>query len=494
MDYGELAQRACGKKGEICVDFWTVLEGFGGCLGYLVIIGLNMSNVLRYWIGAADDVWYTSYYFLTALFLFVFMLPLTFIRQFGHFAWISVLSIASIGGVVLLVIFHGPGTGSDVLSEFAVLAESNCSASDLLIANDTAVLSFSDVTCEDTGTLQHAMFDAATCLQRCLEDEFCTVVQVPAGSLDGTTEPAPGGCVFCCAELEYCDFQSTNASSVGDGLVPANANSTDIYVIDDDQSCKSIQEIGIVKWASAGVFAALGAAAFALGCQTAAFHAYNTLEDANLQRWTWVCVVAVGVGALLCMITGFAGYFSFLNFVDGEILDSFPDSDIPAQVFRIFLVVHLILYYPVHFAIMRHSLAKLFGQDVLQMELKFYIPITVIPNLICLGVVMATQQFYVIVDLTGGIGGTLLYFIFPGILAIVLLTREGSDIVEKNADSSQRNNSGEAATSDENDQLSRKVVCGAKVMVFLGGLVMICTVTMTIICETSYGTELHDNC
>ena len=172
----------------------------------------------------------------------------------------------------------------------------------------------------------------------------------------------------------------------------------------------------IVKWASAGVFAALGAAAFALGCQTAAFHAYNTLEDANLQRWTWVCVVAVGVGALLCMITGFAGYvpraglpppllscwplrrskgnnalraccesflmetvryFSFLNFVDGEILDSFPDSDIPAQVFRIFLVVHLILYYPVHFAIMRHSLAKLFGQDVLQMELKFYIPITV---------------------------------------------------------------------------------------------------------------------
>ena len=27
---------------------------------------------------------------------------------------------------------------------------------------------------------------------------------------------------------------------------------------------------------------------------------------------------------------------------------------------------------------------------------------------------MATQQFYVIVDLTGGVGGTLLYFIFPG--------------------------------------------------------------------------------
>jgi hypothetical protein len=47
------------------------------------------------------------------------------------------------------------------------------------------------------------------------------------------------------------------------------------------------------------------------------------------------------------------------------------------QVFRVFLVVHLVLYYPVHFAVMRHSLGKLFGQDVLQMPLKLYIPLTV---------------------------------------------------------------------------------------------------------------------
>ena len=43
---------------------------------------------------------------------------------------------------------------------------------------------------------------------------------------------------------------------------------------------------------------------------------------------------------------------------------------------------------------------------------------------------MATQSFYVIVDITGGVGGTLLYFIFPGICAVVLLQRKGSDIEE----------------------------------------------------------------
>jgi hypothetical protein len=89
-DYGELASRACGKKGEVCVDVWTVLEGVGGCLGYLVIIGNNVSSVLQAWAGTTSDVWYTSYYFLTGLVLVVFIMPLTFVRQFGHFAWISV--------------------------------------------------------------------------------------------------------------------------------------------------------------------------------------------------------------------------------------------------------------------------------------------------------------------------------------------------------------------------------------------------------------------
>ena len=45
-----------------------------------------------------------------------------------------------------------------------------------------------------------------------------------------------------------------------------------------------------------------------------------------------------------------------------------------------------------------------------------------------------------------------------------------------------------------NRALAVKLVCGAKVMVALACVVMVCTVTMTIICETSYGTDLHDNC
>ncbi len=46
----------------------------------------------------------------------------------------------------------------------------------------------------------------------------------------------------------------------------------------------------------------------------------------------------------------------------------------------------------------------------------------------------------------------------------------------------------------QSDATTRWVVLGAKVMIALGAAVLVCTVTMTILCETSYGTPMHDNC
>ncbi len=78
-----------------------------------------------------------------------------------------------------------------------------------------------------------------------------------------------------------------------------------------------------------------------------------------------------------------------------------------------------------------------------------------------------------------------------GILAIVLLTRESSDIEEKRP-FGEGHAEGDANSRVAN--LNRRLVCSAKAMIVLAGTVLICTVTMTILCETSYGTEFHKNC
>ncbi len=40
------------------MDIWTVLEGVGGCLGYLVIVGVNASSVMRFWLSTSEEEWY----------------------------------------------------------------------------------------------------------------------------------------------------------------------------------------------------------------------------------------------------------------------------------------------------------------------------------------------------------------------------------------------------------------------------------------------------
>ena len=52
--------------------------------------------------------------------------------------------------------------------------------------------------------------------------------------------------------------------------------------------CEHHMTLGPVtpSYASAGVFAALGAATFALGCQTAALHAYRTMKDPTPDKWS----------------------------------------------------------------------------------------------------------------------------------------------------------------------------------------------------------------
>jgi hypothetical protein len=54
-----------------------------------------------------------------------------------------------------------------------------------------------------------------------------------------------------------------------------------------------------------------------------------------------------------------AGYLSFRSGTDGIILDNFTGHY--ADVFRIMLVIHMVLYIPVDFMTMRHSLVKLCG-------------------------------------------------------------------------------------------------------------------------------------
>ncbi len=105
LEYSGLAGRVFGKKGETLVDVSIIINCFGSLLGYILVVGQTLSDLLQSW-GCNSD--FCGTLSVTALSVGLFVTPLCLFRHFGHFAWISIFSIVAIVAVLLLVIIGGP--------------------------------------------------------------------------------------------------------------------------------------------------------------------------------------------------------------------------------------------------------------------------------------------------------------------------------------------------------------------------------------------------
>jgi sodium-coupled neutral amino acid transporter 11 len=118
FEYGNLAKHALGRYGEILIDISIIVGSFGALLGYIIVVGSTLSDLLISWgcsTGGCDI------YIVTGLSVAIFVAPICLFRHFGHLAWLSLFSVFSIVCVLLLVIIGGPiiadGKGSiDVFS------------------------------------------------------------------------------------------------------------------------------------------------------------------------------------------------------------------------------------------------------------------------------------------------------------------------------------------------------------------------------------------
>lgn len=169
----------------------------------------------------------------------------------------------------------------------------------------------------------------------------------------------------------------------------------------------------------------IGDVVFALGYITATFHSYNAMQNRNVPSFNRVAKTTMAIGALMCFFTGLAGYLSFGDDTKSNILENF-DGPL-GGVFKTALVIHLVLYIPGDFVILRDSLLKLSHVDVNTMSDFAFITV----SLSVLGVITLvalllqillsdTDSLAIVVDITGGICGSMLYFIIPAICALKL--------------------------------------------------------------------------
>jgi sodium-coupled neutral amino acid transporter 11 len=179
-----------------------------------------------------------------------------------------------------------------------------------------------------------------------------------------------------------------------------------------------------------GLMSSTGSIVFALSCASANFQAFITTEkkSQNLESWSFITGSSVFVGAFMCMIMGIAGYLSFGSGTDGMILDNFTQHGF--DFFKLMVVTHLILYIPVNFVIMRYSLVKItsgkrsellpFSTHTI-LTLGLLVVITAIVILLLSLGLASGEAFSLILDLSGGIGGSLATLILPAAIYIKVM-------------------------------------------------------------------------
>eukprot|EP01038_Epipyxis_sp_PR26KG_P006093 gene6093-8396_t len=304
LEYSGLAQRAFRKNGELLVDISIIVLTVGSQLGYILIVGTTLSDLLSSW--GCDSI-VCNDFFTTIISVSVFVTPVCLFRHFGHLAYLSLFSIAAIVAVLLLVLIAGP--------------------------------------------IKHV---------------------------------------------------EKYGSSEND----------------------------IKAFSITGMLASTGSIVFALSCASANFQGYISTEkkSRNYDSWSIITSRAVFTGSLMCVTMGIAGYLSFEGDTSGMILDNFPQHGY--DFFKVMVVTHLILYIPVNFVIMRYSIVKVClnkRSEELPVAVHTIITVSLLAAittvvLLLLGLGLASGvAFSLILDITGGIGGSLATLILPAAIYLKLM-------------------------------------------------------------------------
>ena len=163
-------------------------------------------------------------------------------------------------------------------------------------------------------------------------------------------------------------------------------------------------------------------------------HVYRSVSKASQERHTWrrITLLAVIAGVCLLITIGLAGYLSFRNSTQSNILNNFSFSS-AYDVFQVILVIHLLLYIPGDLILLRYNFVKLFTgkkAEYLSFTSSFIIVCIVLASIlgITFGCIASGASnghiFAALLNITGGIGGSTLGFILPGILYLYVFPKE----------------------------------------------------------------------
>lgn len=177
----------------------------------------------------------------------------------------------------------------------------------------------------------------------------------------------------------------------------------------------------ILDWQ--GTLSSMGSIIFAISATFGNFHAFVSTEEEfqDLPHWTAITGITTIIGCIISASMGLIGYLSFESQTAGNILDNFPQH--AYDFFKLLMVIHLIMSFPVMFIVTRYSFVKICTGDKSE-DLPIWNHIVITISLVVLIadiIVMLMSAGYssgaaitLIFNLAGGIGGKSYRHCFTG--------------------------------------------------------------------------------
>jgi len=166
---------------------------------------------------------------------------------------------------------------------------------------------------------------------------------------------------------------------------------------------------------------ALGGTSFLFVCHDIQFSVFSSFENATRKRWSIVVYLTMVLTIVTFLFLGYTGYFMFYTNVYANILDNFPQNDIPANVARILLSLNVMMSVPYMCFMPRISLYAIITLFFGKLNRTFFhVCFTIL--IITLGVLIAevVTDLGALFEIIGGISAVGLAYIMPPLIFLRL--------------------------------------------------------------------------
>ena len=185
----------------------------------------------------------------------------------------------------------------------------------------------------------------------------------------------------------------------------------------------------------AGVFQCLPIFSLAYACQCQLFTVYDSLEDASLTRMETIVTVSLRIVTFVYCTVAVLGYTTYIDNVDGNVLKNFSPN-VVLDLIKIGFAISVVVGFPLMIFPCRQSIHTLFFSQhpVEGIATKTYIEpfmfkaITLCIVLSTMMVALFIPNVETILGLTGATMGSLICFIFPGIIFTKASPKEDSGV------------------------------------------------------------------